>query len=596
MWPKLKVFAVEPSASPVISGGKPEPASDPGHRRRLHPEEPARRPARRRDPGRGRGGARDGAALGARGGPAGRHLVGRDAGGDRAEAARDRRRARRCSASTTTPASATSRSKASCRNEAPTLVASLPALPPEGARPRLGSGPALGPMKPRILIVEDEPGIADTLQYALRTDGFEPALVRDRRGGAGADRARRRRRSSSSTSACPTRAASRSSSGSARDERRAGRLPHRAQRRDRPRRRPRARRRRLRRQAVLAARAGGAGARRAAPHRQGQRARPRRAAAATAARAAPIVVDEGRMQIRYYGRAARALALRVRPAKTLASRPGHVFTREALLERVWGNDTESMDRTVDAHVKTLRAKMKAIAPDAGADPDASRQRLRAGRGPARRPAIADPEDTMSTLAYSLRRARCCCRSVAALLSVRQRAAADPVPAPTYAVLSLDRRPVQPSSRQRPQVGTRHRPNERPELSDHRRRRSTGMRRGCGRGGDPARPMPGSRGLPGLDPRRAPVRAAGCGCWPRPRESRDMRERAPGTAARSTGRPTSCSSPSGASDAYVQARGLAAIGSGIARGHRLLSSTQSTPLCTRTRTQDERRASSPATPT
>src|SRR5207249_12334809 len=30
------------------------------------------------------------------------------------------------------------------------------------------------PMKPLNLIVEDEPGIADTLQYALRTDGFEP--------------------------------------------------------------------------------------------------------------------------------------------------------------------------------------------------------------------------------------------------------------------------------------------------------------------------------------------------------------------------------------------------------------------------------------
>lgn len=30
-------------------------------------------------------------------------------------------------------------------------------------------------MKPRVLIVEDEPGIADTLQYALRTEGFEPA-------------------------------------------------------------------------------------------------------------------------------------------------------------------------------------------------------------------------------------------------------------------------------------------------------------------------------------------------------------------------------------------------------------------------------------
>ena len=32
-------------------------------------------------------------------------------------------------------------------------------------------------MKPPILIVEDEPGIADTLQYALSTDGFEPHWV-----------------------------------------------------------------------------------------------------------------------------------------------------------------------------------------------------------------------------------------------------------------------------------------------------------------------------------------------------------------------------------------------------------------------------------
>ena len=28
--------------------------------------------------------------------------------------------------------------------------------------------------KPRILLVEDEPGIADTLQYVLSTDGFLP--------------------------------------------------------------------------------------------------------------------------------------------------------------------------------------------------------------------------------------------------------------------------------------------------------------------------------------------------------------------------------------------------------------------------------------
>ena len=38
-WPDLKVFAVEPTLSPVISGGQPGPAPDPGHRRRLHPGE-----------------------------------------------------------------------------------------------------------------------------------------------------------------------------------------------------------------------------------------------------------------------------------------------------------------------------------------------------------------------------------------------------------------------------------------------------------------------------------------------------------------------------------------------------------------------------
>ena len=40
-WPDLQVFAVEPALSPVISGGAPGAAPDPGHRRRLRPGEPA---------------------------------------------------------------------------------------------------------------------------------------------------------------------------------------------------------------------------------------------------------------------------------------------------------------------------------------------------------------------------------------------------------------------------------------------------------------------------------------------------------------------------------------------------------------------------
>ena len=34
-------------------------------------------------------------------------------------------------------------------------------------------------MRPKILIVEDEPAIADTIHYALETDGCEPILAGD---------------------------------------------------------------------------------------------------------------------------------------------------------------------------------------------------------------------------------------------------------------------------------------------------------------------------------------------------------------------------------------------------------------------------------
>ncbi|MGD9053483.1 MAG: winged helix-turn-helix domain-containing protein, partial [Desulfobacterales bacterium] len=43
-------------------------------------------------------------------------------------------------------------------------------------------------------------------------------------------------------------------------------------------------------------------------------------------------------------------------------RPGHVFTRDHLMELAWDEPEASMDRTVDAHVKNIRAKLKAIRP------------------------------------------------------------------------------------------------------------------------------------------------------------------------------------------------------------------------------------------
>ena len=39
------------------------------------------------------------------------------------------------------------------------------------------------------------------------------------------------------------------------------------------------------------------------------------------------------------------------------SNPGQIFTREQLLNRIWGYDFEGTTRTVDTHIKTLRQKL-----------------------------------------------------------------------------------------------------------------------------------------------------------------------------------------------------------------------------------------------
>jgi two-component system catabolic regulation response regulator CreB len=79
-----------------------------------------------------------------------------------------------------------------------------------------------------------------------------------------------------------------------------------------------------------------------------------------------FAIDEARCVIRFRGLPLELTRIEFRLCKTLVSQPGRVFTREQLLGAAWDEPEASLDRTVDAHIKTLRAKLHAV--DPAADP------------------------------------------------------------------------------------------------------------------------------------------------------------------------------------------------------------------------------------
>jgi two-component system catabolic regulation response regulator CreB len=90
---------------------------------------------------------------------------------------------------------------------------------------------------------------------------------------------------------------------------------------------------------------------------------PSPAHAASSASAGPFVHDELRCRIAYRGHPLDLTRIEYRLLKTFLGQPGRVFNREQLLSSAWDEPEASLDRTVDAHVKTLRAKLRAVAPD-----------------------------------------------------------------------------------------------------------------------------------------------------------------------------------------------------------------------------------------
>ena len=74
-------------------------------------------------------------------------------------------------------------------------------------------------------------------------------------------------------------------------------------------------------------------------------------------RAGDLTVDEGTYTCRLRGRVLDLTFKEFELVKYLAQHPGRVFTRAQLLQEVWGYDYYGGTRTVDVHVRRLRAKL-----------------------------------------------------------------------------------------------------------------------------------------------------------------------------------------------------------------------------------------------
>jgi len=77
----------------------------------------------------------------------------------------------------------------------------------------------------------------------------------------------------------------------------------------------------------------------------------------------PFRVDRTAMVISYHGTALELSRYEFKLLDTLLSHPGQVFSRRQLMEAVWDEPDVSMERTVDSHVKMIRRKLDLIQSD-----------------------------------------------------------------------------------------------------------------------------------------------------------------------------------------------------------------------------------------
>ena len=75
-------------------------------------------------------------------------------------------------------------------------------------------------------------------------------------------------------------------------------------------------------------------------------------------RVADLEIDLNAYQVSRSGKAVELTPTEFSLLQTLAAQPGRAFTREQLIETTQGNYYEGYERTIDAHIKNLRAKIE----------------------------------------------------------------------------------------------------------------------------------------------------------------------------------------------------------------------------------------------
>ncbi len=70
-----------------------------------------------------------------------------------------------------------------------------------------------------------------------------------------------------------------------------------------------------------------------------------------------LIIDRAKYLVHLKGKEFQLPKKEFELLSLLASRPGNVFTRDQILEKIWGDDVVVGDRTIDVHIRKLREKL-----------------------------------------------------------------------------------------------------------------------------------------------------------------------------------------------------------------------------------------------